>query len=392
MNKIPPQLYLIILCSMLCHVTMSGGRVASGLYVLEAGYGAGVAGLVYSLYSLMPALLALQVGRLVDRIGITGVMHASQVMMLAAVLAPVIWPHPAAVFFTAAASGLGFNSFMVAAFVFVGQSSQGDRSLRTNMFSWVMLGNSVSALLGPTITGMAIDNSGFRSAFAILAVIVTGSLLIGFFFRFRSNTPRLRSAESGVSIWRQLRAEPGMQRVFVVSAALALAWDSFIFLVPVIGHHLNFTATQIGLVMSAFAAGTFAIRLVMPWLSRRTSEWRLLFLALLTNLLVFVLLPLATLHAAMMALAVLFGLSAGGAQPNALSLLHSATPEGQEGEAVGLRATVNHAIGTVNPSLLGGVLAAFGAWPASAFVAVVMAIAARQARRGLREMRKDSNA
>lgn len=382
-RRFPPQLYALMAISLLCHVTMSGGRVTAGLYVLRAGYSEAWAGVLFGLYSLLPVLISLRIGRLVDRVGVTPVMRGAQAVLLFGLLVPVLWPGAGAVVVTALASGLGFNAFMLAAFVLVGQASGGDRALRTSMFAWVMLGNSVSAIFGPALAGALIDNGGFRVTFAVLAAIVGSGLVAGRFVPLSLPGETL-GADPGQprSIWLLLREEQDMQRVLMVSALLAVGWDAFQFLVPAIGHQRGYSATQIGLIMSAFAVGAFAVRLVFPWLTRHVGEWRLVITALLVNAGAFALMPASVWPPLMMTLAFVLGFCTGGAQPSVLSLLHQSAPPGRAGEAIGLRATINHFTGLTSPTVFGTVMAVAGAWVGFGAVAITMLGAAQLARRG----------
>lgn len=87
-SGINPQIFSLVIMSLFTHVTLSGGRVASSLFVLQAGYSEIIAGLTYGLYGLMPALLALHIGRLVDRIGARRIMRLSLIIMVVGLTLP----------------------------------------------------------------------------------------------------------------------------------------------------------------------------------------------------------------------------------------------------------------------------------------------------------------
>ena len=55
-----------------------------------------------------------------------------------------------------------------------------------------------------------------------------------------------------------------------------MSWDLQTFVIPVHGTRVGLSASEIGFVLGCFAVATFTIRLAMPWLSRRFTEWQVL--------------------------------------------------------------------------------------------------------------------
>jgi MFS family permease len=148
-----------------------------------------------------------------------------------------------------------------------------------------------------------------------------------------------------------------MRRIYLVNSLTAAAWDLFIVMLPVLGHRLGFSASVIGTVFSLFAVGTFAARAVMPWLSRRFTEWQILRAAMIVITLAFVAFPWLSLPPLLMAVGIVFGAAVGLSQPNMLSLLHTAAPSGRGGEAVGLRSVLSNICSAVVPLVFGAALA-----------------------------------
>ncbi len=124
--------------------------------------------------------------------------------------------------------------------------------------------------------------------------------------------------------------------------------------------------------LGSFAVATFIIRLAMPWLSRRFTEWQVLTYTLFTATIAFALFPFFSSLAPLMAVAFLLGLGLGAAQPNVMSLLHSRSPEGRVGEALGLRTTIMNSSHVVLPVVFGAFGSVLGAgamfWAMAALV------------------------
>jgi len=161
----------------------------------------------------------------------------------------------------------------------------------------------------------------------------------------------------------------------------SMAWELFSFMTPIYGSRIGLSASVIGVVMASFAVATFSVRLALPFLTRRITAWRLLNIALLGSGVTYLLFPLVTNVAMLMALAFVLGIGLGGSQPMVMALLHDAVPEGRTGEAVGLRATVVTTSQTTMPLLFGALGSTLGVAPAFWAVAIALAAGSRVARK-----------
>jgi MFS family permease len=129
----------------------------------------------------------------------------------------------------------------------------------------------------------------------------------------------------------------------------------------VYGTRIGLSASEIGFVLGAFAAATFAIRLAMPTLARRYREWQVLTFTLLMGAVAFALIPLFRSFWPLVVCEFLLGLGLGAAQPNVMSLLHSRSPDGRVGEALGLRTTIMNGSHVVLPLVFGAAGSVLGA-------------------------------
>ena len=96
----------------------------------------------------------------------------------------LVLPELAALYVTAVLVGISFMLINVAAYHAVGEMNLPED--RTVNFSYVALGFSTSAFVAPMLTGLGIDNLGFRNTFLVLAlfsvlpiVALAGKLLPG---------------------------------------------------------------------------------------------------------------------------------------------------------------------------------------------------------------------
>ena len=380
-RSVPRQIFWLIAITLLAHVAMTGGRIGASLYALRLGHSEWLAGLAYGLYNLLPGLLSLHLGRWVDRVGPRRVVGVGLGAMVLGLLGPVLVPGLPAVLLSSGLCGFGFGSCMLAANLAVARLPYHHDSERTGMLGWLQLGNSVSAVVSPAAVGLALDHGGFRVAFAGLALAACAGLVALAGARLPS-APAGGKRPGGQGVLHRAATDPGLRRVYLLAMAVSLAWDGFVFMVPVLGEAGHLSASVIGGVLSAFAAGTFVVRLALPWLSRGLGGWQLLSLAFALAAAVFLALPWARHAAVLGLLGFVFGLAAGGGQPLVLNLIYGHLPAGQAGEGAGLRAMLANLAGFGGSFVFGLVAAASGPATVFAGMAGLMVLAGWQSVRG----------
>ena len=342
-------------------MALSGGRVTGSLYILKSGHPEALVGLFMALFSVIPVMTALGVGRWVDRAGAARVMRVGVLMVLVGAWLPVLYLSMTSLLLLSLTIGFGFNLLSMAAQHTVGHlDGSASPSQRLANFGWYALGHSTSSVIGPFIAGLLIDTASIRAAFGAMAL---SSCFAVFLVLTRTQgLPRPvaieQSRESGKKpAVFDLLATPEMRRIYWVNSLTASAWDLFIVMLPVLGHRLGFSASVIGTVFSFFALGTFGARAAMPWLSRHASEWQILRIALVVITLAYCALPWMVLAPMLMFAGLIFGAAVGMSQPNMLSLLHSTAPPGRGGEAVGLRSVLSNGCSVLIPLAFGAALA-----------------------------------
>ena len=138
----------------------------------------------------------------------------------------------------------------------------GEATELKRIFSWLGLAPALSNVVGPVLAGVLIDLSGFRLAFAVLALLPLASL--AWARRVPREVPAGGGAEARRSnAWNLLQA-PGFTRLLLVNWLLSSSWDVHSFLVPILGHERGFSASAIGLVLGVFATAVAAVRLAHP--------------------------------------------------------------------------------------------------------------------------------
>jgi MFS family permease len=240
--------------------------------------------------------------------------------------------------------------------------AHGTPEQRAVNFSWLALGFSISNSLGPLVAGFAIDGFGHAQAMLALGVFPVIALVLVSLRARPLPRPEPVKVERRSGVLDLLRIAD-MRGTFIVSVLLAMGWDLYTFLMPLYGARIGLAAATIGVIMSTFAAATFAVRATMPLLVKRLRQWSVMSAALGVAGAAYVLFPFVASVPLLMALSFVLGLGLGCAQPIIMSLLYEASPPGRQGEAVGLRTSLLNGSHTMIPLASGALSATAGMSP-----------------------------
>lgn len=355
-------IYLIVAACVLIHAGFAGAKVALPLHALSLGVDPFWVGVMMALWALCPMLIALYVGKLVDRVGARTPMLCGTIGVMAALLVPYFFPGVAALVVMALAVGTSFQFFFVPTQGITG--ALGGPEDRARNYSLLAVGFSVASFLGPLIAGFSIDYLGFRQAYLMLAAPALAAVILiwlrgGLLPKAAAPAGDERRKSSAFDLLRIGR----LRDAIIASGLISIAWDLYLFYFPIYGNSIGLSASVIGMVISTFAAAVFTIRLALPALARRWTEFEILLYAIGFAGLVFVLFPFLHNPFLLAAASFLLGLGCGVGQPMSMSLIYSLSPAGRSSEGAGLRVMFNHFTHMVVPIAFGGLGTLFGFAP-----------------------------
>ena len=230
-----------------------------------------------SLFALTQVFIAVPAGRYTDRVGLRRPVAWSVAIATAGASLSVLWPIFPMLCLSALATGGATGLTVIALQRHVGRLASDPQELK-QAFSWLSIGPAISNFLGPVLAGLLIDHAGaqpadvwgFRAAFALMAVLpLLGWSIIR---RVHEHAPGKAPSEQGERRAFDLLREPLMRRLLAVNWLLSSCWDVHTFVVPVLGHERDFSASVIGTILGAFAVAAAFIRVCLPWLSRHVHE------------------------------------------------------------------------------------------------------------------------
>lgn len=362
-----------LLFNTLTYLSLAGARVTFSLLALEKlGANEWNVGLIMSLFSVVAVPMAVPMGRLVDRIGVKLPLIAACLTMAGGIGLPCLVPGVGALYAGSVLMGTGWLAAHVSLLKILGMISSPENRLAN--FNSYSISFAFALLVGPTAAGLLIDAMGHYPTLLVLSGVSVAGMLVMIAGLLAlppavAEPPR-QAGSSALDLLRNAALRP----VYIVSALIGSAWELYTFVVPVHGHHLGFSASQIGLILGAYSGATFVIRLVMPAIGRRYSEWQIVRGALFASALGFLLLPLVGMVSVYVAVSFFMGLALGSSLPNVLSLLHVNAPEGRSGEVFGIRVTITNIIQFTVPMMVGACGAAVGLAPV--FLAFAAALGA----------------
>ncbi len=352
-------LYFVALNS-LGHLGFVGCRMTTTLFALELGASPALAGTVVAMFAVVPMMLSVTAGRLIDRVGPRRPVGAGLCLLTGSALLPFFFPALATLLVSSMLLGVSFMLLHIGMNSVIG--AHGRPEQRAINFSWLALSFSVSNSTGPLVAGYAIQ--GFGHAWAFLVLAVFPGIGIALLLWRRKPLPRPKYvAPTGERRLLDLLRVAGLRRTFIISGMLATGWDLYGFLMALYGKQLGIEPALIGIFMSTFAIATLVVRLALQVLIRRVRQWLLIAGSMSIAGSSYLLFPFVSTVPLLIALSFVLGIGMGCSQPVIMSLLYEASPPGRQSEAVGVRTTMINASQTFIPLLSGVLSTALGTAP-----------------------------
>lgn len=353
---------LVLILSTATFVSMKGNRVLMTLFAVDLGAGPFETGMLFALYGLLPFLLVVSTGRIADRFDNRVLMYWGLSGFTVTLTLPFVFPTLPALFILAPLTGLTTMLFVVATQNLIGMLST--PATRTRNFSYYSLGESSANIVGPVCVGLSIDQFHHPVTFLFLALFTAGCGLL--LFAGRNTLPRTGGGaeqESAPRSMKDLLALPAMRNALLTNGAVMAGVDLFSLYIPVYARGIGLSATAIGMIIGAFGAAAFIIRLAIPPITARWGERAMLAAALALSALAFISFPLTTSPLLLGTAAFVLGLGLGCGQPLSMILAFNASPPGRSAEGIAMRLAVSYGAHVVIPPVFGAIGTGLGLAP-----------------------------
>jgi MFS family permease len=351
---------------------IKGSKILLTLFALELGATPFTAGAIFAMYSVFPALLSIYAGKLTDRIGFRLPMFIGSTGISTGMLVPYFMPSTTGLFISATLCGMCYIFYTVSVQNLVG--AIGDGLARTRNYSWYALCVGLTSLIGPVLVGFSIEGMGHVNTYLMMAALpmVPIIILIGF-MRFMPTVQSRRANNSAHRVMDLIRLVP-LRKALLTGGIIETGNEMGNFLLPIYAESVGLSPSQIGLVVGALAAALMLVRSLIPVLVRLSREETVLGYSLFVAAGACLLFPFVDTFIPLMTIAFVMGLGVGCGAPLSMVIVYNRTPEGRNGEALGLRHTVNKSTEAAIPLVFGSIATAFSMIPVFAIVAALLAV------------------
>ncbi|MCJ1701890.1 MFS transporter [Rathayibacter festucae] len=312
-------------------------------------------------FAVVPLLIALPVGGLVDRVGARFVMACGSLLTIAAAgLLLLAGGGLVGLLCGTALLGAGHLGCVVGQQAVVAGGAAGTRlDSRFGYYTFAAsLGQAIGPAFIPVFAGSAVRPDPaplflVGGALAVLLLAVTTAIA--------RPAPRATvEAPSEGSTLGLLRI-PGLARALLTSATVVAAVDLTVVYLPALGAERGLPAGVVGALLTVRALASMASRLLLGATTSRFGRTRVMVAGIVVSAVCLVLTALPAPTALLFVAVALLGLGLGIGQPITMSWLIERTPADRHGRALSLRLAGNRMGLIALPTLLGTIAAAAGA-------------------------------
>jgi MFS family permease len=329
------------------------------LYLTSQGAPVDVIGAIIGGSAVVPLLISFHAGALVDERGPASVTKAA---VLLYALAGLMLTALHAVWATALAYallGIANIGFAVASQAVVAAAST--PTTRVQNYGYYSLWNSAGAVLGPVIGGFIAGRFGYRTAFALVCLLMIPSFVMAGALRGIPMGPgRAFSLAMTHRVIGTILRQPGVRAILFISFVVVCGQTLQQSFYPLYLHKVGLSPAVIGIVIATISLGSMIVRATLA----RGVEWfgysGLLLGATAVLALALGTIPLLQQVWSLMILSGLMGASLGFTQPLTMSLMIESVSAEAWGAAFGIRQAAQR-IGTIlSPIVFGLVTTASG--------------------------------
>ena len=327
---------------------------------LELGAGAMDLGIIAGAYALLSFMMAVPLGRWMDRFGQPRFLVGGTTLVTLTALGLVSAGNLLALVTAQAVLGLGQVTALIGMQTLL--SNHGDPAKRDGRIGGFTVAVAIAQMIGPAAAGTVYARLGGSLSAVFLLSAGVSFLAVALAASLWSRPPPPSSPGGPQPEQRSMRKEvgtvlrtPSVPHAMVASMTVLTSIDLLIAYLPAYGESVGIPVETVGLLLGAQAGGTLLSRLIMVWLIDRLGRRRLLVSSMALSALGLAAIPLFTDAVAMFALISVAGFGLGLGQPLSLAWIVAQVPERIRGTAIGVRLTANRFAQLAIPFAVGGV-------------------------------------
>lgn len=348
-------------------VLLNSGFVQAGVYVVrpmvtyrsvDLGADPWLVGLIGATFALAPLLLAIAVGRWVDRGRDGKALYLGSLFLIFTSLAIVFIQNIPLLMLAMPLLGIGHLLVMVG-----GQSMIANRSPDSGLeknFGLLTFYASLGHAVGPFLGGMLADRGDLRVDTIPAIGFATGLFLFGSIVVYSLRKPSTVShADAGSSLAdvKKVISTPSYKSAIFVAGSITAVVDVVLIFLPLLGRELGLSASQIGALLALRAAASMSVRAVLGPLTKKFGMLTVINSGSLVTLFGMLALYFASDFWILSFILLITGFAMGIGQPATMAWVSRISPSRLKGLAISIRLTSNRFGQVVVPSIAGVVAA-----------------------------------
>jgi len=266
----------LLASTMLVQVVTAIIRITTSYRAVELGLSIVWLGVIAAAFAIFPILIAVQVGRFIDRGHDAHTVWLGSALLTAACAGFVLSSSAAGLLVATAVMGVGHLMLMASQQMLCVRAA-GPRSME-QVFGNYMVAGAIGQGLGPYLVGWAGGSATVPPTQPLftagLAIAVVGLALV-LTIRPGRERPHAEAGRELVPVGALLRV-PGLLPVVVAGVIMVSASDIILIYVPLLGAERSFDVKDIGLLLTVRAAASMVARLFYARMVETAGHWPLM--------------------------------------------------------------------------------------------------------------------
>ena len=347
-------------------VLLNSLLIQAGIYVVrpiityksvDLGADAALVGLIGATFALAPLILAIQVGRFVDK-GRAGLAMMLGSLLLVLTTFALLFINSIPLLMLAMPSlGMGHLLIMVGGQTLIANRSSASQYEKN--FGLLTFYASVGHAIGPLAGGWLADsgevnvnaNAAFLFALGLFVAAVIGTIALS----TRKENPKPKEDIERAKV-REVLAVPTFKSAMFVASATTAVVDVVLIFLPLYGREIGLSVTDIGILLAIRSIFSLAVRLVLGQISTKLGLRRLLSWGSIVTMVSMVALGLTANFWLIALIMAISGFTMGVGQPATMAWVSRISSPDSRGLAIAVRLSANR-LGQVTMPALAGVVA-----------------------------------
>lgn len=370
-------LILVLFHAVLIQIITFAMRPTLSYAVLDAGGSAASLGVIVAAFAVPALLLALPVGRAIDRLGERPALLLGSLALIAATLIAALAGQSFWVLLAATVLlGVGHLMSVIGEQAIVANTTS--RGNFDSRFGYYAFAAALGQTVGPLLLALP-GGSASTPPVGLIFIVCAGfsAVVLGVSLFVRSSPRQLvESHPSMLSTAGTLLRTPGLPRALLASSIVLSSVDLFLAYIPALGQDRRLTAIVVSAMLVTRSMFSMVSRLFLGPMVRLLGRRVLMVWTIAASAVALGCLAIPVPAIWLIALSAIYGFTIGTCQPITMSWISELAQPGNRGVAMSLRLASNRMGQTLLPALLGSFAAATGAAGVLVAVGVVLVGAA----------------